>query len=67
MYIGNKAFSNCKSLTHLIVPETISVLGSFVFAGCNALKELKLPERFNNQMDELLSDIEMEDDLDLDS
>jgi hypothetical protein len=38
-----------------------------VFAGCSALKELKLPERFSNQVDDLLSDIEMEDDLDLDS
>jgi hypothetical protein len=66
MHIGEKAFSNCKSLKELVVPETVSVMGRFAFAGCTALTELKIPERFNDQVDDLFVNMEMEDDLDVD-
>jgi hypothetical protein len=36
-YIQNKAFANCKSLTSVLVPDTLNLIGSKAFSGCENL------------------------------
>lgn len=41
--IAEKAFSGCKTVEKLIVPESITVIGAAAFKGCKSLKEITLP------------------------
>lgn len=43
--IGTKAFLSCKSVIHLILPETIEEIGDWAFAHMKNLKTLTLPAR----------------------
>jgi hypothetical protein len=41
--IESEAFFHCTSLQHIEFPDTLRILGSYVFAGC-PIKELTIPE-----------------------
>ena len=43
--IRDSAFYNCYSLTDIVIPEGLSDIGNYVFAGCNSLTDI--PEGFN--------------------
>jgi hypothetical protein len=38
------AFRNCKSLTHILIPSTLTEIGGHAFAGCKMLENVELPE-----------------------
>lgn len=42
--IGNEAFMGCRTLTTLVLPETVQSLGEGSFAVCPALTSVNLPE-----------------------
>lgn len=42
--VGEEAFYNCASLTHIVLPRTVRRIGKLAFAGCTGLASLKLPE-----------------------
>lgn len=43
-YIGFQAFSYCKSLSSVQLPDTLTGIGQHAFAYCKSLTEVKLPE-----------------------
>ena len=44
-YLGDYLFSGaCSSMTRLVLPEGMTVLGSNVFSGCSSLSELYIPK-----------------------
>ena len=43
--IGAKAFSDCKNLSDVSLPETLEKIGEEAFLGCDSLKAMKLPDR----------------------
>ena len=43
--IGNAAFLDCKSLSHVVIPSTIKSVGSDAFAGCTNLKDVIINSR----------------------
>ena len=45
--LENGAFMNCVSLTELVIPESVSTIGSNVLSGCSSLKILTMPFRGN--------------------
>lgn len=42
--IGEHAFSNCKILTGVIIPESVVSIGAGAFSGCNNLVKIAIPE-----------------------
>jgi hypothetical protein len=42
--IGNSAFRNCTSLTHMRLPVTLKILGNHSFSGCCKLLSAELPK-----------------------
>lgn len=42
-YIAEKAFSDCDTITEVIVPEGITSIGSHAFFDCDALREVHIP------------------------
>jgi hypothetical protein len=42
--IGESAFSNCESLTHVRIPSSVTRIGQAAFADCTRLISLELPE-----------------------
>ena len=42
--IGEVAFTDCKSITEIVIPENVDVIKDFAFAGCTNLKSVTLPE-----------------------
>jgi len=42
--IPNKAFYNCKYLTQIDIPATITTIGEYAFSYCNSLQEIIIPE-----------------------
>lgn len=42
--IGRYAFSNCKQLTDIIIPDTILKIGDWAFNGCVGLTSITLPK-----------------------
>lgn len=41
--IGEAAFSECSSLTSLVIPNSVTSIRDFAFAGCNGLTSLSIP------------------------
>ena len=41
--IGNLAFSGCRSLTNITLPEGLITIGDLAFSGCSSLTSLALP------------------------
>ena len=44
---GSNTFCNCKSLTKIQIPNTVSELGSSMFSGCSSLIYCKLPNQIH--------------------
>ena len=42
--IGDHAFSWCKHLTEITIPESVTSIGDHAFAFCSSLKEITIPE-----------------------
>lgn len=42
--ISDEMFMNCKKLTTINLPESISSIGKAAFSGCEALSEIKIPK-----------------------
>jgi hypothetical protein len=42
--IGNAAFSDCKELKSVILPDSITTIGYSAFLGCISLKNINIPE-----------------------
>ena len=42
--IGNRAFSNCKSLQSAVIPEGVVFVGNFAFMNCTALESVSIPD-----------------------
>jgi len=42
--IEERAFAGSKSLTQIVVPETLAIMGAGAFSGCDALEAFLLPE-----------------------
>lgn len=43
-YIGQSAFSECRKLTGMDIPEKVQEIGGYAFYGCNQLKEVGFHE-----------------------
>lgn len=43
-YIGDKAFDNCYGITHISIPEGVTVIGNYAFRNCVSLEEIYIPE-----------------------
>ena len=41
--LGESAFKDCRELQHVLLPETLYHLPSFVFAGCNNIADITIP------------------------
>ena len=41
--IGDRAFSNCSSLTSITIPNGVTSIGNYAFANCNKLTSITLP------------------------
>lgn len=42
--IGREAFSNCKNLSAVKIPDGIISVGELAFNGCDSLTEIKIPD-----------------------
>lgn len=42
--IHDNAFSNCKRMENIVVPETIKGISRYAFSGCSSLKSIQLPK-----------------------
>lgn len=42
--IGQKSFSNCKTLEYIYIPSSISVIGSYAFERCFYLTTISIPK-----------------------
>ena len=41
--IGNRAFSDCRSLKEITIPSSVTTIGNFAFWNCASLKEITIP------------------------
>lgn len=41
--IGRSAFENCKTLTYVVIPNTVTIIKSIAFARCSNLKHVTIP------------------------
>ncbi len=46
--IYDRAFSNCKKMESLVVPETVTGISQYAFSGCSALRTIQLPKSLPN-------------------
>ena len=46
--IGDRAFSNCTSLTSVSIPETVKTIGDNAFLFCTKLEKANLPEKITS-------------------
>ena len=42
--IGEYAFSNCDSLTSIIIPSNVTSIGDYAFSGCSGLTSITIPD-----------------------
>lgn len=42
--IGSMAFSNCSSITNIIIPENVTTIGNSAFVGCSNLRQIEIPK-----------------------
>ena len=42
--IGEKAFSDCKDITYIKIPNTVESIGNRAFYGCTGITEITIPE-----------------------
>ena len=42
--VGNSAFNNCCSLTHITIPEGVTNIGESAFYDCSSLESIRIPE-----------------------
>ena len=42
--IWSSAFANCKNLTSVTIPNSVTHIGSYAFAGCTSLKNVTIPD-----------------------
>ena len=45
--LSDKIFLGHSEITSVLIPDTVTDIGEFVFDGCENLRELKLPEKLN--------------------
>ena len=46
--IGERAFSGCRTLENILIPDTVTSIGDYAFSGCIGLRSLKLPDSVTN-------------------
>lgn len=46
--LGAHSFSGCKSLTNIIIPESVEILDIDAFSGCTSLKSIVIPRGVTN-------------------
>ena len=46
--IGNNAFSECRSLTNINIPNSVTNIGDGAFAGCKLLTKIDIPDSVTN-------------------
>jgi len=44
LHIGNDAFSDCTSLTNVIIPDSVTSIGNWAFSGCSSLTSVIIPD-----------------------
>ena len=42
--IGKLAFNNCRSLTEIIIPESVTIIDEYAFYSCESLTEIIIPD-----------------------
>ena len=42
--IGERAFSNCSSLTSITIPNSVTSIGNYAFRGCSSLTSITIPD-----------------------
>lgn len=57
-YISDNAFSCCKSLQIVTIPESVESIGNDIFKGCDSLKEIIIPHGTFNKYARLLPQYE---------
>ena len=43
--LGLWVFQNCKKLTHVVLPDELKVISSYVFSGCENLESINIPSK----------------------
>lgn len=43
--IGNHAFNNCRTLTSIDLPDSITTIGEYAFSNCAALSSITIPDK----------------------
>ncbi len=47
-HIGNGAFSGCKSLTGVVLPQSVETIGQVAFLLCESLRDVQIPSSVTN-------------------
>ncbi len=42
--IGDRAFSGCKNITNITIPDSVTTIGDSAFGGCSSLATINIPE-----------------------
>lgn len=51
--ISDHAFENCKELTKVIIPNTVTSVGDYAFNGCTSLNTIEVKDDTHNEEDKL--------------
>ena len=60
-YIGESAFSGCRKLTSMDIPEKVQEIGGGAFTGCDSLKEVEFHEGLERIGDDAFSNCALQD------
>ena len=44
MSIGSKAFQNCRALTSITIPDSVTTIGDYAFSDCSRLTSITIPD-----------------------